>query len=286
MKNLVKAIRTITAEPQYTPNLSRVRSVFLTLLFISLALCVVGCGHQTSSAAINDLKEAQDAFNQNNYDQTIAAASRAITRENAADAKPNAYYLIGRSLESRPKPSKDQSMKDLRDAWMNYLQALKENPSQPLAANIRTSLGNVAYWMEDFGTADQQWNIAWSLMDDSETRYWVLYRRGLCNQRLGNWELADKIYATVRDSAPESEAAKRAATKIGARNFHVQVGAFEKDSTASALATRLRTLGLPALISQSGNLYRVYVGPYAKYNDVVKAQGRLPGDIKDSVIVP
>jgi hypothetical protein len=33
-------------------------------------------------------------------------------------------------------------------------------------------------------------------------------------------------------------------------------------------------------------MYRVYVGPYAKYPDAAKAQGRLPSEIKDSVIVP
>jgi tetratricopeptide (TPR) repeat protein len=168
----------------------------------------------------------------------------------------------------------------------NYSEALRAGPSAGLEGYIRTSLANSAYWLGEYATAEQQWEMAYDVLTSPDLKAWVLYRRGLCQQRQGKWAAADATYAAVQREYPGTEQANRAAAKAGAKAFYVQVGAYEGIASADAVAARLRARGFAAGRSAAGQLYRVVVGPFTRYADAAATRAKLGSQYRDALIVP
>jgi len=256
-------------------RISNFRFAIVFLFFLT------GCSHSPPQ-----LRTGEAALEQHNFSAAISAADTVIASDVSSNDKARAFYLRGRALEDRPKETGAAAENDLSQAWRNYTAALAEKPSPAFEGYIRTSLGNVAYWLGDFATAEQQWAAAYPLLKEPELRGWVLYRRGLCEQRLGRWAEADTVFAAVKSQYPNSEPASRAAGKAGARAFYVQVGAFDKPASADAVVAQLSSRRFPVAKQQAGALQRVMVGPFAKYADALAAQAKLSGEYRDAMIVP
>jgi tetratricopeptide (TPR) repeat protein len=261
------------------------RTLYLPAAVLCLSLlALAGCASSGKSPPL--LKEGETALQQRDYAQAMTLADHVLASQTDGETAARALYLKGRALEDRPKETAAQSEADLRQAWTCYAAALPSMPSPQLEGYIRTSLGNVAYWLNDFALAGQQWERAYGLLDSDDFKAWVLYRRGLCLQRQSQWADADGIFAQVQRAFPDTEPARRAATKTGARAFYVQVGAFERVASADALVTNLRARGLSASKSPAGQLQRVVIGPFAKYPDAMATKDRLGAEFADAVITP
>src|SRR5436190_732216 len=102
------------------------------------------------------------------------------------------------------------------------LEALEQLPRQPLESYIHASLGNVAYFQDDYQSAIGQLNAAYDKLDSDDIKAWALYRVGLSQQRLGQFAQADQTFTSVQQFHPNSVPAQRAREHQGARAFYVQ----------------------------------------------------------------
>ena len=109
----------------------------------------------------------------------------------------------------------------------------------------------------------------------------ALYRIGVGQQRLGNWQEASEAFTTLVKKYPSSDKAKDAARRIRLPgNFYsIQVGAFTNKSNADALASRLQQAGFEPLITtwdiEGQSWYYVRTGRFTKRTDAKVFENRL-----------
>ena len=128
----------------------------------------------------------------------------------AGPGSAEALYLRGRAMEQKPAHSNAEAHANLQSAREAYIQALQRNPSPQLEAYIHSSLANVAYFQDDYSSTAGEWKIAYDKLSDPGIRSWVLYRIGLCDQRMGQFSDADKVFASVSENYPNTVPAQRA----------------------------------------------------------------------------
>lgn len=248
------------------------------LLFLSL-----GCQSQPDA----NLKQGYAAFDQKQYDQATAAADRYLKKNPTGNAAAEALYLRGRAIEQKAKAGSADTAAQLEHAKAHYLKALTLSPSATLESYLYTSLGNVSYWLDDYGAAESHWLNAYKRLDRDDLKAWILYRIGLCRQRLGNWANADAAFASVQRQYPGTEAATRAAAHQGARAFNVQVAAFKSTASADRLVSTLRSQKYPAFRQDKPNsLSLVLVGPCKTFAEANSYRSRLLPQYKDALITP
>lgn len=263
----------------------RLRNVWITLAAAgALAIGAAGCGG--GPRAKPHIEAGNAAFDQQRYDEALAQAQRSLAVETTGAAAAEALYLRGRALEQRPKASRAIAESDLREAARAYADALKQGPEKELEGYIRSSLGNVAYWLNDYPTAETQWQAAYPLLEDADLRAWVLYRVGLSQQRQSRWMAADATFLAVQNTFPDTDAAKRAYEHQGARAFYVQVGAFANATAANQAIADVQQQGFKANRATKGQLQRILVGPYVEYAHAVAARDKLLPSYRDATIVP
>jgi tetratricopeptide (TPR) repeat protein len=263
----------------------RLRNASIAILTAAaLTLCAPGCGG--GPRATHHIEAGNAAFEQQRYDEALGQAERGLAAESTGRSAAEALYLRGRTLEQRPKPNQSMAETDLREAARAYAEALKQTPEKELEAYIRTSLGNVAYWLNDYATAETQWQSAYPLLEDDNLRAWVLYRVGLSQQRQSRWMAADATFLAVQNTFPNTDPAKRAYEHQGARAFYVQIGAFANATSANQAIADVQQQGFKANRATKGELQRILVGPYVDYNHAVAAREKLLPSYRDAVIVP
>lgn len=261
----------------------RIAGCVLTLV---MGFVAVGTGCQPK--ADPGLARGYAALDQKQYDQAMAAADEYLKRNPTGSGAAEAMYLKGRAIEDRTKGSAAETTANLQQARAHYLRALQLSPSAVLEAYLYTSLGNMSYWLEDYSSAESYWVTAHQKLSNQDLKAWVLYRLGMTRQKLGKWAQADAAFAQVNRDHPGTEAAARARGRHGARNFHVQVGAFKSQASADKLVASLRGQRYPAGRQHRADvgLHVVLVGPYGSYAEALAAKGRLAGQFKDALIIP
>src|SRR5581483_11741264 len=113
-----------------------------------------------------------------------------------------ALYLKGRALEQKTV-SPDQMRASMLQARDAYSQALQQNPGPQLGPLIHAGLANTSYFLDDYATALAEWTSAYPGFSDPAVASFMLYRMGLCQQRLGQFAAADQTFATVQQQFPE-----------------------------------------------------------------------------------
>jgi outer membrane protein assembly factor BamD (BamD/ComL family) len=254
------------------------------ILFALLLLS--GCVDTQSRQRLNDGYRALDA---QRYDEAGAAANDYLARHPTGPGAAEAFYLQGRAYELRADSGEKvaAARNDLDAARAAYLKGLGQPAPPSIAAHLHSGLANVAYFEDDFNTAIREWRMSYPNLKDQEARAWVLYRIGLCQQRLGEFAGADQSFRDVREQFPATEAATRAAARIGAKAFYVQVGSFTDLANAQKLADSLKKQGLPATVAQEGQgRYAVRVGPASTYADAKSLKSRVSAQFPQAMIMP
>jgi outer membrane protein assembly factor BamD (BamD/ComL family) len=239
-------------------------------------------------ADTEELQAGFSALDQRDYDRAQSAADEYLQQHPADGGAAEAQYLRGRAIEQRVKRSDAEATANLREARFAYESALQLNPSRPLEGYVRTSLGNVFYWQDDYAAAEAQWTQSYEQLDREDLKSWVLYRIGLSRQRQAKWTSADAAFAEVTKNFPGTEPAQRATAHQGARAFYVQVAAFVNPASAEKTALSLRSRGFPAssFERQPNRLQIVRAGPLRRYADAVTMRDRLAAEYHDALIVP
>jgi TolA-binding protein len=265
-------------------------------------MMLAGCGSSNrkaerdmaQSAAANQspqilLDQGYRALENQQYNEAIAKADAVLAAAPHGEGTPQALYLKGRSFEGKNAAgvSEDEAKVNLQTARECYIKALGENPPQPLAAYIRTSLGNVAYFQDDYATAISQFSAAYENLDRDDLKAWALYRTGLSQQRQGQFADADKSFAAVQQRHPSSLPAQRAREHQGARAFYVQLATYAQPPTADKAVADLKKQGVAAarVDGPEGRAY-VRVGPIASYNQAQYTRSRFLNKYPDALIIP
>jgi tetratricopeptide (TPR) repeat protein len=163
---------------------------------------------------------------------------------------------------------------------------LYENPDPALQARLRAQIGNVAYFQEDYPVALQQWTFAYQQLDNPNWKQWILYRIGICQQRLGRFTDADRTFAAVEAEYPGTEVAHRAQLRQGVHGFYVQVGAFADAGDAQKAAEVIGSLGsIPEEVDQQG-LKVVRTAGVPSYAQAAQLKNRLVGEYPDARVMP
>lgn len=223
-----------------------------------------------------------------NYVEMAAAADAYLQKEPNGASAADALYLRGRALEEKAQRDPTAPQKDSADAYNCYGQALALNPRPGLEGSLHAQMGNVLYFQDRYAAAVNELSAGYEKLERDSDKAWALYRIGLCNQRLGKWDEADKFFAAVQQQYPGTVQAQRAQGHQGARAFWVQVGTFANAASATAAAEELKKQGLTAklFVDTSRNAQVVRVGPLTSYEQAVGMKNRVWGRYRDAMIVP
>ncbi|MGB7159728.1 MAG: SPOR domain-containing protein [Tepidisphaeraceae bacterium] len=258
------------------------------LLFIATLLLVAiaapGCSNK---AAETELSAGFQSLEQKHYDRAIAQADAFLAKEPTGAGSAEALYLRGRAFEGKTAANPHEAKANLQSARSSYVEALNRKPPTQLEARIRSSLANVAYFQDDYATALTQWQAALPRMENADTRAWTIYRIGLCQQRLGQFEQADQTFAAVQKQQPGTEPARRAAQHAGARSFFVQLATFKSAANADQASAALRREGVePVREANAQGFQLLRVGPVKSYAQAVSLKTKYADRYPDAIILP
>jgi TolA-binding protein len=256
---------------------------------LSLAgLLLTACAPDPGPAK-EELNTGYRAFQSQDYDGALADAEKFLQHTPNGPGSAEAYYLEGRVYEQRAQTTGTDSAaskSDLDSARNAYTRALTVPSAPKVQALIHAGLANIAYHLDDYGTAVREWQVSYAAIEPPEAKAWVLYRIGVCQQRLGWFPQADRSFDVVRANFPASEPAQRAAQHEGATGFYVQVGAYSDFANANRSVSSLKTQGLSAEVVAEPTEEIVRVGPLANFAEARSLQIRLIGSYPGAVVVP
>jgi outer membrane protein assembly factor BamD (BamD/ComL family) len=145
---------TLTSEARMR-NVQRVGMVALIGIVVALAGCADQQKQQQQQSQ-GDLKSGYQSLDQKQYDQAMAQADAYLHATPSGAGTAEALYLKGRALAARVEDGKSTNPDaDWQAARVAYVNALQQKPAKDLEANIRAGIANVAYFQDDFGTAQQ-----------------------------------------------------------------------------------------------------------------------------------
>ena len=260
---------------------------------VLVVLAVGGCGNSVTPSGRQQLQAGYQAIEHNDYDGAMRAAEQFLhDHPQGGGGTAEALYLEGRVYEHRATTEESQGRQgeakmDLQTARSTYVKALSL-PSEPrVTALIHAGVANTAYFQDDYATAMNEWAVAYPQIQQQEAQAWILYRIGVCQQRLGRFDQADRSFAQVRQQFPDSEPVKRAISHQGVRAFYVRVGAYSDAANADKTVASLQSQGFRSskLVPQP-NRQEVVVGPAYTYADAKALKGKLVGAYPGAVIEP
>ena len=254
------------------------------IVVVALVALVAGCQPMQS----DNLRNGYAALQDQNYDSALALAAQELRASPNGPAAAEAYYLRGRALEQRPAATPADSARKWAAARTAYEQALAFKPAPLLQAYIRASLGNVAFFQDDYATSAESFRLAYADLNTDDARAWALYRAALSYQRLGQFNTADNFFAETAKRYPGTLQAQRAAENRGARAFHIRLSAFSDEPRANSAADALRRQGFSgiSILRDARGKYIVRLGPYASHPAAQSARRQLQQRFSDALIMP
>lgn len=263
-------------------------SLFKSILFAAfmalLPALLIGCAQDKQAKA--ELTEGYAALDAQQYDQAISQADAYLNAHPTGAGTAEALYLRGRAFEIKVARNPGEAKSNLQSARSAYIEALSRNPAPKLEALIHTSLANVAYFQDDYANAAQEWTIAYDKLDDESTKSWVLYRIGLCKQRLNQFSDADQIFANVQQRYPNTDPARRAKEHQGARSFSVQLATYASAASADTAVASLARDGVKATKQAAAGRTVVVAGPFSSYQQALSLKARYATTYPDAIIRP
>lgn len=257
------------------------------------ALLLAGCTNSKTTEDRKTLQSGYDALATQDYDSAMARASDFIaSNPNGGPGTPEALYLQGRVYEHRAEAAdtaghEAEARSNLQDARTTYEHALTLNPSPKIKPLLEAGMANAAYFQEDYFTAMRDWAAAYPGLTQPDSKAWVKYRLGLCQQRLGRFDEADHSFAEVQQQFPHTAPAERAAAHQGAKAFYVALGSWADAKTADTILTTLRGQGFSAIkATVPGGREAIRVGPANNYDQAKALRARLLSAYPAATIEP
>ncbi|MDB5293955.1 MAG: Pseudouridine synthase [Phycisphaerales bacterium] len=260
-------------------------AVALGIFFLAVA---PGCVDNTARQQVLD---GSSSLKSGDYDGALQKADAYLQKYPSGPEAAEAYYLRGRAYEQRAQdprysPTPAQARANLTAAREAYGRGLALRPPPVVQADLHAQIANIAYYEEDYNTAAREWQTAYENAQPDNVKAPILYRIGLCQQRLGRFNEADRSFTLVRQQYPDTEAAAKAGSRMGARAFYVQVGVFADTANAERAAIALRQQGFPTSRAVDAGRQIVRVGPMGTYVEAKDMKARLAGLYPGAIIQP
>ena len=235
-------------------------------------------------------------LDQRQYDSAYVKADAVLRKQPAGPGSAEALYLQGRVAEAkaeqagtagqsrrRPAPSSPRR----RTFTCGPCRCRRCRRSRALC---RCGLANAAFYLDDYQTAVREWGLAFPLVERPEDKAWVLFRVGLCQQRLGWFEMADRSFARLPAGIPRLRARRpRPRRAVGQRSFYLPGRRLlVAPKTPTAEVTRIRARRLAATRGNDPTTGRqiVRVGPFPTYVEARAAQAQLARAYPDAIVIP
>ncbi len=251
----------------------------------------IGCNINSTPAPPppppTQLIAARDALANHQPDQAITAARAFLVEESTGARASEALYLEGRGFEERSASGPDDRNRNLSEARACYWQAVQQNPPPSLERDIYTSLSNTDFFLDNYANCVQESTAAIQLSTDTEAKENLLYRIGVCQQRLGTFDSADQTFRQVEQRYPNTKFAQSAHQLEGTRQFFVQVATFAHPEQAAAAADAIAKQG--TVVSQRTNNEGDVIldaGPYTTFKQAKTVRDAIMRDYPLAVIVP
>lgn len=249
-----------------------------------LALVLAGC----QDNAKDSLKASAAALEQGEYAQSILLADETIrTNQANPDRVAEAWYLRGLAYEQRPSTSYAQMMTNLQTARSSYAEALRFNPSPQLQTYLRAALGKVAFYQDDYQTAEGQLKLAYRELPDPELRAGALYLMARAQQRSGQFEPADGSFSLLISTYPASGWSRKAEAVRGIHEFFLELGMYPKQGLAESAGKRVKSHGLdPVILQDEQGHFILRAGPFRSYAQCKQALPKFAEAFPEASIVP
>ncbi len=177
-------------------------------------------------------------------------------------------------------------------AYADLERAARETADPQLLWQPHAVLGILYFEDDNWEAAGRAFNQAVERMPKAPPQDALLFRLGLCCERLGKWSAAQTPYRQIVTRFPRgvyAEAAERR-LQLGADYFAVQCGVFTRMENANELAARLREQGLRTYVRpeprKGAACYVVLEGRYSSYREANAALARVRGYEPQAVLWP
>lgn len=248
---------------------------------------MAGCASTPREDAGGLLRQASAALEAQRYADAIGLADAYLSAYPTGPGAAEALYIRGRALEDMPVASEGNAQTNMLAARRAYVDALDRRPDATLTGYLHACIADVAYWQDDYVSAARHGRLAMPLLTTDEQRSWTLYRTGVAEQRLGQFDAADRTFAEVVARFPTSEAAPRARDRIGKRAFFVQLATYSNGQLADALVAQLAKEGqAPRRVVDAKGHHVVSIGPAGNYESAKQLRQRFAARFPDALIVP
>jgi tetratricopeptide (TPR) repeat protein len=243
---------------------------------------VAGCADSQEQRRMT-LVQGERAFQNRQYDTAIGQLTAFLSEARDQPETGRALYVRGMALaltDQRPQ------------AYADLERAARDARDPQVAWRAQAVLGVMRFEDQEWAGAAQALGSAASAMPAGPPLDAVLFRLGLCQERLGRWGEAQTQYRRIVSQFTQGTYPGLAQRRLDlkADHFAVQCGAFAQVQNASAQAAQLQRAGLPAQVQRDvrggATPYVVFVGRYATYAEAVDALARVRAIVPDAVIWP
>jgi tetratricopeptide (TPR) repeat protein len=254
-------------------------------LLAAILVLLLGC--ESPNNAKQTLDAGYKSLDAREFDEAMARADQQLQESPSGTGAAEALYLKGRALEQKTASSPQEGRQQMMDARDAYREALGMHPGPRLEARLHAGIANASYFTDDYTTAQTEWTTAYPGFEDAAVKSFMLYRVGLCQQRLGQFAQADQTFAQVEQQYPGTDAAKRARDHTGFKSFTVQLGTYASSGTADAEISKLRKQGvIPGKsVNASGNTV-ISLPPVSNYSQAMDLKNRFVATYPNAMVLP
>lgn len=256
----------------------------LLLLHVAALGLLTGCASGLTAQQQRWLAEGRQLYEDKRYSGAIVELSKLLREQPDDPAVARAYYLRGMS---------HAQMGNRVEAYRDLNAAVDSGADATATREAYVVLGTLHF-------EDRAWADAAAALREAANRYpstppkdVILYRLGLCYERLSRWGESRGPFAEIVKHFPDSNFADAAARRLRVQPEHyaVQVGAFYERENAETLRFQLERDGLTAwLRTEPRNrqtMYVVLVGRFASYDQALGQLAMIQREfVPDAVLWP
>lgn len=243
------------------------------------------------AAGCSQLTESQRA--------TLDAGIQAYDKQNFTQSVDKLSHFLG-EVKDRPESSRAAYVRGMSRIRLNQradayadLRLATNAPGDPDSVwRAYVQLSTLYFEDGKYDAALRMAVAAEGRMPHQPPKDAMIYRQGICYERLGRWDDAKKPFRLASEQFPNSTFGKAAARRlaINARFFAVQCGAFSDPKNADVLRSRLSQAGFPVYLRPeprgSSTSHVVLVGKYPTLNEALSQLTAVRRIVPDAVLWP